>query len=68
MSSFGQSSAFFLFSMRNGKKKLAYGRTPEEALEILRMRLSDEEMSQLLPDKYERIDQRILQDVSHCLG
>ncbi|HZS12830.1 MAG TPA: hypothetical protein VFA38_11310 [Nitrospirales bacterium] len=68
MSSFGQSHSFYLFAMRNGKKKLGYGKTPEDALAVLRMRLSDEEMREILTDEFERIDQRKLQDVTPLLG
>ena len=68
MSSFGQSSSFYLFAMRNGKKKLGYGKTPEEALAILQSRLSAEEMQEIVSDQFERIDQRKLQDITYLLG
>ncbi len=47
MSSFSNPHFMYLFDMKNGKKKLAYGQSPEDALEILRLRLSDEEMASL---------------------
>ncbi|BAL99896.1 hypothetical protein CLDAP_18570 [Caldilinea aerophila DSM 14535 = NBRC 104270] len=58
----------YLFSLKNGKKKLAYGQSPEDALEILRIRLSEEEMNEILPDQYIKINQRELQQYVHELG
>ncbi|UCG26517.1 MAG: hypothetical protein JSW55_13095 [Chloroflexota bacterium] len=58
----------YLFDLKNGKKKLAYGRSPEDALEILGYRLPDEEMSQIIRDSYQKISQRKLQDHVHELG
>lgn len=40
---------WYLFPMKNGKHKLAYGRSPEDALDMLRIRLSDREMAGILP-------------------
>ena len=54
--------------MENGKKKLAYGQSPEDALEILRIRLSEEEMAQIRPDHYVKISQRKLQEHVDDLG
>jgi hypothetical protein len=58
----------YLFDLKSGKKKLAYGETPEDALEILRVRLSDEEMSEILADQYIKISQRDLQKHVDNLG
>ncbi|RME77112.1 MAG: hypothetical protein D6784_04350 [Chloroflexi bacterium] len=58
----------YLFEMKNGKQKLAYGQSPEDALEILRIRLSEEEMALIIPDRYTRINQRKLQQYIHNLG
>jgi hypothetical protein len=58
----------FLFDLKNGKKKLAYGQSPEDALEILQMRLTDEEMAQIKPDQYVKISQRKLQEYVNELG
>ena len=58
----------YLFDMTNGKKKLAYGQSPADALEILRIRLSEEEMAQIKPDQYVKISQRKLQEHVHQLG
>lgn len=54
--------------MSNGKQKLAYGSTPEDAYESLRLRLTEEEMALILKDRYIRISQRELQQHIHNLG
>ena len=58
----------YLFEMKNGKQKLAYGQSPEDALDILRIRLSEEEMAEILADKYIKISQRNMQEFVHNLG
>jgi hypothetical protein len=58
----------YLFDLKNGKKKLAYGQSPEDALDILRLRLSEEEMSEIIGDVYVKISQRKLQEYVHLLG
>lgn len=68
MSSFSNPHYMYLFSMKNGKKKLAYGESPEDALDLLRIRLTDAEMAQILPDEYLKINQRKLQEHVHELG
>ena len=68
MSSFANPHYMYLFEMKNGKKKLAYGSNPEDALDILRIRLSDEEMAQIFSDRYIKISQRKLQQYVHELG
>lgn len=68
MSSFSNPHYMYLFDMKNGKKKLAYGQSPEDALDILRVRLLEEEMDQIIPDKYVKISQRRLQEYVDELG
>ncbi len=68
MSSFSNPHYMYLFEMKNGKQKLAYGQSPEDALDILRVRLTEEEMKQIIPDKYLKISQRKLQEYIHNLG
>lgn len=68
MSSFSNPHFMYLFELANGKQKLAYGQSPEDALEILRIRLSDEEMAQIIPDRYIKINQRELQKYVRNLG
>lgn len=68
MSSFSNPHFMYLFDMTNGKKKLAYGQSPEDALEILRIRLSEEEMAQIKADRFVKISQRKLQEHVDKLG
>jgi hypothetical protein len=58
----------YLFQMTNGKKKLAYGQSPQDALEILSFRLPQEEMALIDPDQYTKIRQRDLQKYTDQLG
>ncbi len=68
MSSFSNPHYMYLFDMQNGKKKLAYGQSPEDALDILSLRLSEEEMADIIRDSYIKISQRKLQEYVHLLG
>jgi hypothetical protein len=68
MGSFNNPHFLYLFDLKNGKKKLAYGRSPEDALDILRSRLSPEEMAEIVPDRYLKITQRSLQEHVDELG
>jgi len=68
MSSFSNPHYMYLFDMKNGKKKLAYGQSPEDALEILRIRLSEAEMDEICADSYMKISQRKMQEYVHLLG
>jgi hypothetical protein len=58
----------YLFALKNGKKKLAYGQSPEDALEILAIRLSDTEMKEIVRDQFIKISQRELQQYVTELG
>ncbi len=68
MSSFSNPHYMYLFSLKNGKKRLAYGQSPEDALEILSYRLTPEEMDEIQRDVFEKINQRKLQEVVDQLG
>ncbi len=68
MSSFSNPHYMYLFEMKNGKKKLAYGQSPEDALKILSYRLTEEEMGQIIADQYTKINQRQLQEYVDQLG
>lgn len=61
MSSFSNPHYMYLFDLKNGKQKLAYGESPEDALNILRIRLSPEEMDAIYADRFIKISQRDLQ-------
>lgn len=68
MSSFSNPHYMYLFEMTNGKKKLGYGQSPEDALNILAMRLSEAEMAGIMRDKFTKIRQRDLQQYVPELG
>lgn len=68
MSSFSTPHYMYLFDLKNGKKKLAYGQSPDDALEILGYRLPAEEMDQIIRDSYVKISQRKLQEYVDQLG
>jgi len=55
----------YLFAMKNGRKKLAWGQSPEDALAI---RLSPAEMDGILPDRVEPVPARRLLDGIEDLG
>ncbi len=63
-----RSHSLFLFAMRNGKMKLAWGADPEDALRILSTRLSSAEMAEIAPASVEKIRQRRLRERVHELG
>jgi hypothetical protein len=68
MSSFNNPHHLYLFAMTNGKKKIAYGSSPEDAYEGLRLRLTEQEMTSVIKEQVERIAQRELQAHVHELG
>ncbi len=68
MSSFSNPHYMYLFELKSGKKKLAYGQSPEDALAILQIRLSEQEMSEIRRDTYIKISQRELQQYVSELG
>ncbi len=68
MSSFSNPHYMYLFELKSGKQKLAYGESPEDALAILRIRLSEAEMGEILTDRFIKINQRELQQYVHNLG
>ena len=68
MSSFSNPHYMYLFKLKNGKKKLAYGQSPEDALDILSIRLTPAEMDEIVSEEYEKIRQRDLQKYVEQLG
>jgi hypothetical protein len=68
MSSFSNPHFMYLFELKDGKQKLAYGESPQDALDVLRIRLSDAEMAEIIPARYIKINQRELQQHVHNLG
>ncbi len=68
MSSFSNPHYMYLFLLKNGKRKLGYGQSPEDALNILSFRLTKEEMEQIIKEDYVKINQRKLQEYVDQLG
>lgn len=68
MGSFNHPHHFYLFAMKNGKRKLAYGPSPEEAFENLKLRLSPKDLEHVIKEEYVRILQRDLQKHARELG
>jgi hypothetical protein len=68
MSSFNNPHHLYLFAVTNGKKKIAYGSSPEDAYEGLRLRLTEQEMASVIQDQFTRIAQRELQKHVQELG
>jgi hypothetical protein len=69
MSSFDERSHIYLFDLTTGKKKLAYGTSPEDALDILAMRLCEEEMATIKRESFRVIShQRELRALVKDLG
>lgn len=68
MSSFNNPHHIYLFEMTSGKQKLAYGATPEDAYESLRLRLEEQEIALVVKERFIKIPQRELQKYVHNLG
>jgi hypothetical protein len=68
MSSFSNPHHMYLFALKNGKRKLAYGESPEDALAILSIRLTSAEMAEIIREDYLKINQRELQKYVSELG
>ena len=68
MSSFNNPHHFYVFDMKNGKKKLAYGASPQDAYQILKLRLTSDEMEQIIQDQCTKISQRKLRQYIQELG
>ena len=68
MSSFEHPHHMYLFAVKGSeRRKLGYGKSPEDAFEVLSFWNSPEEMAELDPEDYLRIHQRDLQDYIHLL-
>jgi len=61
-------SKFFLFPLKNGKKRLANGTTPQEALEILSWRMSPMEMAQITTEPPIEVRQQDIHPYLENLG
>ncbi|MGA2706570.1 MAG: hypothetical protein ABSH35_36620 [Isosphaeraceae bacterium] len=68
MSSFNRTHRFYLFALRGGGRKLAYGASPEDALEVLAFWHTQEEMDQIIKDDFLTLSQRELPAHIHELA
>jgi hypothetical protein len=58
----------YLFDAADGRQKLAYGSSPADALETLRLRLPPDDVAGLTPDRARAVPQRDLQRYLDRLG
>lgn len=68
MSSFNNPHHFYLFAMKNGKRKLGYGPSPEMAFENLKLRLTPKEIEGIVREEFIKIPQKDLQKFARELG
>ena len=68
MSSFNNPHFIFVFDMTNGKKKLAYGASPDDAYENLKLRLNEKEMRVIDRTRVKKITQREMHQYVKDLG
>ncbi len=70
MSSFSNPHFMYLFALKSkpGKRRLAYGQSPEDALTTLSFRCTPEEMDDIIRDDFKKIHQRELQQYVQLLG
>ncbi|MGE5262278.1 MAG: hypothetical protein ACM3S0_02760 [Acidobacteriota bacterium] len=68
MSSFNNPHHFYLFAMKNGKRKLGYGPSPEAAFENLKLRLTPKEIEGIVRGEFIKIPQKDLQKFARELG
>ena len=70
MSSFSNPHFMYLFALKSkpGKRRLAYGQSPEDALTTLSFRCTAAEMDDIIRDDFQKIHQRELQQSIHLLG
>lgn len=61
-------SKFYLFKLLNGKKRIGYGRSEEEAKEIMAYRMTPDEMAQLVDETPQVIHQTEIHEHSRDLG
>lgn len=67
MSSFRHRHRLYLFALRSGGRKLSWGKSVEDALEVLRLRLTPEEEADVQEDDVFEIPQRQMQKYVHLL-
>jgi hypothetical protein len=68
VSSFEGRTYFFLFATTDGKRKLSFGRTPEEAFNTLKLRLTEAELVVVNPADFLRCKQEEYRQYLSQLG
>jgi hypothetical protein len=68
MSSFTESTNIYVFTLLNGKKKLAYGKSAEDAYNIMKLRLCPEETEQIIKESAEPINPTKISNYIESLG
>jgi hypothetical protein len=53
--SFNKTHNFYIFSVENSKSKLAYGESPQDAFEVLKIRLTEDELMKVNIHNYKKI-------------
>ncbi len=67
MSSFHDTHYMYLFALKGGGRKLAYGKSPDDAFEVLALRLTPDELAEVVKEDYIIIRQREMQEYVHLL-
>ena len=60
--------ALYLFELVNGRRRLAWGESPDDALSTLRLRLGDAALADVVPGRWIRVAQRELHANVDALG
>ena len=68
MSSFIEPTNIYVFTLLNGKKKLAYGKNVDDAYNIMKSRLFPEEMEQIIKESAEPINPTKISNYIESLG
>ncbi len=58
----------FIFKMKNGKSKISWGVDANDAMKILKLRLTDQEMAEIDFDQCKKIQQQKLPSIVADLG
>ena len=64
----GLAQEMYLYDLKNGKKRVAYGVNPQDALDILSQRMTPLEMAEIVPDSHMRISQKTVRQYIDQLG
>jgi hypothetical protein len=65
---FSPAHHFYLFALKNGKRRSSYGDSPQAALDVLHTRLTPEEIAEIIPDDYIKTSQQDMRQYIPVLG